>query len=156
MDNSGETRLLVGLPEKLDLARQERSCSVKITDNFNHCGRRIGESEGKKSSALFKSNEIKRNVLVAANLLAVAVAALGMTLVPRSERVAVVVAPWSPPVRIMDVVRQADGSLVGASRLSWVVVSEGKSAGFVQRLYAAGALLVLDGSFLSGCLARGN
>lgn len=105
---------------------------------------------------MIKSSQLKRNALVALNLLAVSAAVAGMTLVPRGERVAVVVAPWSPPVRVFEIVQQADGSLVEESSLSWVVVSEGRSAGFVQRLYAAGALLVLDASFLGGCLARGN
>lgn len=102
-----------------------------------------------------KSEQPKRAFITALNLTVAGLVLAGIALVPRGDRLTVVVAPWSSPGHIMDVVKEAGGSLVESSALSWVVVSQGESSDFAQRLYSAGAIMVLDGSLLAGCLKRG-
>ncbi|WP_188909013.1 hypothetical protein [Aureimonas endophytica] len=74
---------------------------------------------------------------------------LGIAVVPHSLRIAVVVAPWSPPRHVLDVIADAGGKVVRSSQVPWVALSEGMSPGYVQRLFSAGAVLVFDGSLFS-------
>jgi hypothetical protein len=62
------------------------------------------------------------------------------------------VAPWSEPGRIMNVITQAGGSLVNGGALDWIVIAEGGDTGFAARLIEAGAMMVLDGRLAQSCL----
>jgi hypothetical protein len=73
-------------------------------------------------------------------------------LAPRAGRhVAVVVPPGSDPAAAMTAVAAAGGRLVAATGRDWIVVADGTGDDFVDRLYAAGAVLVMDPAGLFGC-----
>ena len=54
-----------------------------------------------------------------------------------------------PPARALAVIANADGRVLAAS--DYVTFARSDDAGFVARLYAAGALLVLDAEQAGGC-----
>jgi hypothetical protein len=54
-----------------------------------------------------------------------------------------------PPARALAAVVKADGHVLASS--SYVTIARSDDAGFVARLYAAGALLVLDAEQTGGC-----
>jgi hypothetical protein len=54
-----------------------------------------------------------------------------------------------PPARALAAVVKADGRILTSS--SYVTIARSDDAGFVARLYAAGALLVLDAEQAGGC-----
>jgi hypothetical protein len=54
-----------------------------------------------------------------------------------------------PPARAMAAVVNANGHILASN--SYVTIARSDDAGFVARLYAAGALLVLDAEQAGGC-----
>ena len=54
-----------------------------------------------------------------------------------------------PPSQALAVIARADGRIVASS--DYVTIARSDGAGFVARLYAAGALLVLDAEQAGGC-----
>jgi hypothetical protein len=54
-----------------------------------------------------------------------------------------------PPARALAAVVKAEGHILTSS--SYVTIARSDDAGFVARLYAAGALLVLDAEQAGGC-----
>jgi hypothetical protein len=54
-----------------------------------------------------------------------------------------------PPSQTLAVIAKANGRIVAAS--DYVTIARSDEAGFVARLYAAGALLVLDAEQAGGC-----
>ncbi|MCF4128174.1 hypothetical protein [Methylobacterium sp. SyP6R] len=85
-----------------------------------------------------------------AGLLLLLLAPLLVVAVPRSEAVAVLGRPGSGIAEAAGIVAAAGGVLVrtGAAGL---VVARSSEAGFVGRLYGAGAWLVLDPVVAGGC-----
>lgn len=86
------------------------------------------------------------------NVIAVAATLIAMAAVPTGSRVVVIAPPWSEPGRVMNIVREAGGSLVNGGAVDWIVVAEGNSHGFARRLIAAGAMVVLDGRLEKACI----
>jgi hypothetical protein len=81
--------------------------------------------------------------LVVAGWLAVV---LALTLVsPAGNAMAII----GEPARAFDAVSKANGRVLSASR--YVTIARSDDADFVSRLYAAGALLVLDAEQAGGC-----
>ncbi|QKV18843.1 hypothetical protein [Oricola thermophila] len=74
-----------------------------------------------------------------------------MAAVPTGNRVVVVAPPWSSPDRVIAIIADAGGTLVDGGRGDWLAVAEGSSPDFVNRLFAAGALLTLDGRLAATC-----
>lgn len=54
-----------------------------------------------------------------------------------------------PPARVLTIIARADGRVLAAS--DYVTFARSDDAGFVTRLYAAGAFLVLDAEQAGGC-----
>jgi hypothetical protein len=90
--------------------------------------------------------------ILAANLLAALIVVVAIAAVPTGSRVVVVAPPWSKPDRVISIIADAGGTLVNGGRSPWLAVAEGTSPDFVNRLFAAGALLILDGRLESACL----
>lgn len=91
-------------------------------------------------------------VLVIINIFTVVGTLLALAVVPTGTRMIVILAPWSEPGQMMNVLLQAGGSLVNGGALDWIVIAEGGDTGFPARLIEAGAMLVLDGRLAQSCL----
>lgn len=76
---------------------------------------------------------------------------LALLAIPRSETVALVGRPGSETGAVIRMVAEAGGSILSVGGRPDVVIARSDRAGFVGRLYAAGARLVLDGGLAGGC-----
>ncbi|WP_053081585.1 hypothetical protein [Methylobacterium aquaticum] len=85
-----------------------------------------------------------------AGLLLLLLAPLAVVAVPRSETVAVLGRPGGGTAEAAAIVVAAGGTLVRTGAAG-VVVARSPEAGFVGRLYGAGAWLVLDPIVAGGC-----
>lgn len=94
--------------------------------------------------------------LIALNVLGVAGAVAGVAVAPTGTRMVVIAPPWSEPGRIMQIVAAAGGSLVDGGARDWIVLAESGERGFAARLFAAGALFVLDGRLGRSCFDLGD
>lgn len=97
-----------------------------------------------------RQSRIQRRIL-AANLVAAAVIVAAIAVVPTGSRVVVVAPPWSEPDRVVSIIADAGGTLVNGGRSQWLAVADSTSPEFVNRLFAAGALLILDGRLAAAC-----
>jgi len=95
-------------------------------------------------------------ILIALNVLGIAGAIAGVAMAPTGTRMVVIAPPWSEPGRIMQIVAAAGGSLVDVGARDWIVLAESDDRGFAARLFAAGALVVLDGRLGKSCFDLGN
>ena len=84
------------------------------------------------------------------NVALMAIALLGLAFLPPpgAKSVIVIPKPFGPDAAA--IVAQAQGVLVRTG-MAGAMLARGGSPGFVGRLYANGALLVLDGKALEGC-----
>lgn len=80
------------------------------------------------------------------------IATAGLTATARGH-VAVLAPPWVDFHGAATIVAAADGMIIDAGPLGNIVIATATTPHFVERLYAAGAWLVLDQDSLSGCLA---
>lgn len=79
-------------------------------------------------------------------------AAIGLAYgAPRGETVAVLASSLRDPTGAYELVALAGGAIVGTSALPGLVLARSDDPAFVRRLYAAGALLVLDPHVTGGC-----
>ena len=93
-------------------------------------------------------------ILVIAFSSACLFAPIALALSPRDgEAVAVIAAPWSG-ASAPQIIAAADGRLLDAAANHLVAIGIDASPGFAPRLYAAGALLVLDARAAAFCLRR--
>ena len=99
-----------------------------------------------------RQSRIQRR-LIAVNLIAALVVVLAIAAVPTGNRVVVVAPPWSPPERVIAIIANAGGTLVNGGRRPWLAIAEGSSPDFVNRLFAAGALFILNGRLAPACTA---
>lgn len=90
--------------------------------------------------------------ILAANLLAALIVVVAIAAVPTGSRVVVIAPPWSKPDRVISIIADAGGTLVNGGRSPWLAVADGTSPDFVNRLFASGALLILDGRLAAACL----
>lgn len=86
----------------------------------------------------------------AAGLVLMLVAPLLVLAAPRSEAVAVLARPGGSTAETTRIVAAARGEIIRASAAG-LIVARSDEAGFVQRLYGAGAWLVLDPIVAGGC-----
>lgn len=102
---------------------------------------------------ILKANRQSRNQrrLIVVNLIAALVVVLAIAAVPTGSRVVVVAPPWSPPERVISIIANAGGTLVNGGRSPWLAVAEGSSPDFINRLFAAGALFILNGRLAPAC-----
>jgi hypothetical protein len=76
-------------------------------------------------------------------------------LMPKNDRVAVLTSPWGAATNVMHVISEADGALVNGGKADWIAVASSASENsddFVDKLYQAGAWLVIDGAIAAACL----
>ena len=90
--------------------------------------------------------------MIALNLAAAFLVVAGIAVVPTGSRVVVVAPPWSDPERVISIIAEAGGTLVDGGRSPWLAVAEGSSPDFANRLFTAGALLILDGRLAAACI----
>lgn len=77
---------------------------------------------------------------------------LAMLLSPRpAHAVAAIFPPWFDSSVAQQRVVAAGGVFLRGSARSWIILSRSDSPDFARRLYAAGAVLVLDGLSDFGC-----
>ncbi|MCJ2072383.1 hypothetical protein MKK75_26930 [Methylobacterium sp. J-030] len=76
---------------------------------------------------------------------------LALVAMPRSETVALVGRAGSDTGELVRMVAEAGGSILNRGGRPNVLIARSDSAGFVGRLYEAGARLVLDGGVAGGC-----
>jgi hypothetical protein len=76
---------------------------------------------------------------------------LALLAVPRSDTVALVGRAGADTGEVVRIVAEAGGAILNVGGRPDVVIARSDSAGFVTRLYAAGARLVLDGRLAGGC-----
>lgn len=102
---------------------------------------------------ILKANRQSRNQrrLIVVNLIAALVVVLAIAAMPTGSRVVVVAPPWSPPERVISIIANAGGTLVNGGRRPWLAVAEGSSPDFINRLFAAGALFILNGRLAPAC-----
>ncbi len=93
----------------------------------------------------------RTRAIVAGNAAVIAVVLLATVAVPTGPFVAVVVSPWSGQEAALAAVAAAEGTLVGPAGVDWIVIAHGRDRNFPSRLRRAGAWLVLNHAFLSGC-----
>ncbi|GAB4363919.1 MAG: hypothetical protein Kow0026_28700 [Oricola sp.] len=91
--------------------------------------------------------------ILAANLAAALMVVVAIAAVPTGSRVVVIAPPWSKPDRVISIIADAGGTLVNGGRVSWLAVADGTSPDFINRLFAAGAMLVLDGRLAAACIS---
>lgn len=94
---------------------------------------------------------LQRGIL-AVNIAAAAIVVAAIACVPTGSRVVVVAPPWSSPERVISIIADAGGTLVNGGRGSWLAVAEGSSPDFVNRLFSAGALFILNGRLAAACI----
>ena len=93
--------------------------------------------------------------MLAAIIFGVAVifAASALASVPREGKsIAVFAWPGAKQPNSIEIIVEADGVIKDFGRYSWIAVTDYDDETRVQRLYQAGALLVLDAALVSTCL----
>lgn len=103
----------------------------------------------------FPSKTTKRHSasrIIAINVGAVALVIMAIAAVPTGTRVVVVAPPWSNPERVISIIAKAGGTIVNGGRGDWLAVADGRSPDFVSRLFASGAVLILDGRLAAACI----
>ena len=89
-------------------------------------------------------------LLLALNLCIMGLALFGLALLPAPGARSVIVIPRPFGPDAATIVAQAQG-LILRSGMAGAMLARGDAPGFVLRLYANGALMVLDGKALEGC-----
>jgi hypothetical protein len=109
-----------------------------------HLGDQSGGTAGAASLAAW---------LPALGLLAASFAGLcWLELQPVDENfVAAVFPPWWSEARSIAAVTAADGAILGWGRPRSIVITRSNHPGFAERLHDAGAVLLIEPSYLSGC-----
>lgn len=98
------------------------------------------------------SKSKKMRIVLGVNILICVSVLLIPILMPKGDRVAVILPPWAEPSHIMQVIADAGGVLVNGGQRDWIAVATSDSNDFVSELYKAGAVIVIDGSIAAACL----
>lgn len=94
----------------------------------------------------------KMRIIMGVNIFICVCVLLVPILMPKNDRVAVILPPWADSARIMQVISDAGGELINGGRRDWIAVATSQSTDFVSKLYKAGAVMVIDGSIAAACL----
>jgi hypothetical protein len=98
---------------------------------------------------------MKAEILAAVAAVITGLAPTVMALKPQPNTpVAVIVAPWQPPSAALRVVALADGRVIASAGRTIIIARSDNDASdntFIDRLYAAGATLVINAATVSGC-----
>lgn len=92
--------------------------------------------------------------IVGANLAVILTVLSAAAMTPRNGQALVLVAPWSDPARVIEVVARAEGSILNGTGAPYAAIAHSDKPGFFFRLFKSGAILVLDGSLASFCRSK--
>lgn len=71
---------------------------------------------------------------------------------PEAGRPVLVIAPpWSNAIRLLELIREADGRVLREAGMAGMAVAVSEHADFPQRLRAAGAWVVVNATSVAGC-----
>ncbi|MCJ8324594.1 MAG: hypothetical protein HRU29_05950 [Rhizobiales bacterium] len=68
-----------------------------------------------------------------------------------NSKVAVINLPWSPNNHAIFTIAHADARIAAVGDINWIAIAADNNKNLVDRLYQAGAFLVLDAAFLISC-----
>lgn len=91
-------------------------------------------------------------IVLGVNILICIAVLLTPVLMPKGDKVAVILPPWAKSSHLMQVIADAGGVLVNGGQRDWIAVATSESKNFVSELYKAGAVIVIDGSIAAACL----
>ena len=75
-----------------------------------------------------------------------------MTLAPRAgNKVAVFTNPWAINNSAFMTIAKADANVAADGNTNWIAIAVDNKQGLTTRLYKAGAILVIDATFLISC-----
>jgi hypothetical protein len=97
------------------------------------------------------SNMLRQYRIVGINLAVILFVLAAAAIVPRNGQALVIVAPWSDPGRVIDVIGRAGGSVMNGTGAPYAAIAYSDQPGFTLRLFKSGAMLVLDGSLAFFC-----
>jgi hypothetical protein len=97
------------------------------------------------------SKTLSQYRIVGINLAVILFVLSAAAIVPRNGQALVIVAPWSDPERVIDVIAQAGGSVMNGTGAPYAAIAYSDDPGFTLRLFKSGAMLVLDGSLAFFC-----
>jgi ABC-type branched-subunit amino acid transport system substrate-binding protein len=96
---------------------------------------------------------VRTEVIACAIAAATGLAPTVIALAPAEGKpVAVIVAPWQPREAALRITAAAGGRLLMMTSTGVVTTADADGDGFVGRLYAAGAILVLNAAVVPACL----
>lgn len=81
--------------------------------------------------------------------------AFALAAAPRGDsRVAVVAWPWAPDASALKLIAAAGSRMVAEGPYSWLAIAQDQEPGpgLVDRLYEAGAMMVLNADFVNACV----
>ncbi|MBV6650839.1 MULTISPECIES: hypothetical protein [Hoeflea] len=97
------------------------------------------------------SKTLSQYRIVGINLAVILFVLSAAAIVPRNGQALVIVAPWSDPGRVIDVIGRAGGSVMNGTGAPYAAIAYSDDPGFTLRLFKSGAMLVLDGSLAFFC-----
>ncbi len=96
-------------------------------------------------------NKLRQYRIVGMNLAVILVVLSAAAIVPRNGQALVIVSPWSDPGRVIEVIADADGSVMNGTGAPYAAIAHSDEPWFAFRLFKSGAMLVLDGSLAFFC-----
>jgi hypothetical protein len=91
-------------------------------------------------------------IVIAANAAVITSVLLATIVVPKGASVVVVASPWGGADRALRIIAESGGALVEGGRFDWIALAHSEEKNFPSKLMERGAWLVLDPTFLAGCL----
>lgn len=83
---------------------------------------------------------------------ALVLASFGLILAPKTgAKVAVINFPWASQSQAIYTIASADAKIAAVGKVSWIAIAADENTNLVDRLYQAGAFLVLDAALLISC-----
>lgn len=75
-----------------------------------------------------------------------------LVLAPKAGgKVAVINYPWAHNSQAIFTIAHADANIAALGKVEWIAIAADKNPNLIERLYRAGAFLVIDAAFLISC-----
>lgn len=75
-----------------------------------------------------------------------------LVLAPKAgSKVAVINYPWAQNSRAIFTIAQADANIAALGKVEWIAIAADEKSNLINRLYQAGAFLVIDAALLISC-----
>ena len=97
------------------------------------------------------AKKIRQTRIIGVNLAVIAVVLAAAAMTPRDGQALVLVAPWSEPGRVLEVIAEAGGTIMNGTGAPYAAIAYSGEPYFTYRLFSSGAVLVLDGSLAFLC-----